>query len=163
MDFLHTENLTISIALKGGQKELGIKIKNTNKLYKCILGEKLDIPGYKKYRFDDQLIKYIYESKIINVQFNEFDDSMTLYIRDIEFDDGKIYKKLINVKMNRFFDIDSDVDIDEIQNIEVLKIKLKESLDYIKLLENKISNLKQELDELDEKNKVDKGYYSDWT
>lgn len=159
MDFLHTENLTISIALKGSQKELGIKIKNTNKLYKCILREKLDVHGYKKYRFDDQLIKYIYESKIINVQFNEFDDSMILYIHDIEFDDGKKYKKLINVKMNRFFDIDSDVDIDEIQNIEVLKIKLKESLDYIKLLENKISNLKQELDE---KNKVDEGYYSDW-
>jgi hypothetical protein len=54
--------------------------------------------------------------------------------------------------MKRYFDIDGNIneiqDIDEIQDIEILRKQLKTSTDYIKVLENKISKLEEENDEL---------------
>ena len=52
---------------------------------------------------------------------------MYLYIRDLEFDDGKIYSGEITIKMKRYFDINVNVDtnIDEIQDIEILRKQLK--------------------------------------
>jgi hypothetical protein len=152
MDFLHTKDLVISVNPTGqpigNEKELEIKINNINRLYKGILPKKLKIHGYKKYNLEEQLIKYIFESNVLNVDYNDFDGLMYLYISDLEFDDGKKYSSKITIKMKRYFNIDAN--IDEIQDIEILRKRLKTSADYIKVLENKIFKLEEENDELKE-------------
>ena len=72
-------------------------------------------------------MKYIYVSNVLNVDLNDFYGLMYLYIRDLEFDDGKIYSGEITIKMKRYFDINVNVDtnIDEIQDIEILRKQLK--------------------------------------
>ena len=82
MDFLHVDDLVISVRPKGNPigdiKELELKITDTNQLYRAILPKKLEIHGYKKYKLDEQLIKYIFSSKILNVDYNESDGSMDI-------------------------------------------------------------------------------------
>lgn len=152
MDFLHTKDLVISVIPKGypigNEKELEIKINNTNRQYSGILQKRLEIHGYKKYKLDEQLIKYIFESNMLNVYFNDLDGLMYLYISNLEFDDGKKYSGKITIEMKRYFNIDGN--IDEIQDIDILRKQLKTSADYIKVLENKISKLEEENDELKE-------------
>ena len=72
-------------------------------------------------------MKYIYVSNVLNVDLNDFYGLMYLYIRDLEFDDGKIYSGEITIKMKRYFDINVNVDtnIDEIQDIVILRKQLK--------------------------------------
>lgn len=162
MDFLHADDLVISVIPVGNPigniKELEIKITDTNELYRGIVPKKLEIHGYKKYKLDEQLIKYIFSSKILNVNFNKSDGSMDIYIHDLEFDDGKKYSGKIILKMKRYFDIDGN--IDEIEDIDILRKQLKTSADYIKVLENKISKLEEENYELKiEKNDNYFNYY----
>ena len=145
MNFLYTKNLILSVIPKGYPigdiKELEIKINDTNRLYRGILPKKLQIHGYKKYNLDERLIKYINESNILNVDFNDFDGLMYLNISNLEFDDGKKYSGKITIEMKRYFNIDGDIDV--IQDIDILRKQLKTSIDYIKILENKISKLEE--------------------
>lgn len=164
MDFLHVDDLEISV-IPGGNpigniKELEIKITNIDELYRVILPKKLEIHGYKKYKLDEQLIKYIFESNVFNVDYNKSYGSMDMYISNLEFDDGKKYSGKIILKMKRYFNIDTN--IDEILDIDILKKQLKTSADYIKVLENKISKLEEENYELKiEKNDDCFDYYQD--
>lgn len=160
MDFLHTKDLEISVNPIGqpiyNEKELVIKITDADKQYKGILPKKLEIHGYKKYNLEEQLIKYIFESNVLNVDYNDCDGLMYIYIRDLEFDDGKKYSGKITIGMKRYFVIDDN--IDEIQDIEILRKQLKTSTDYIKILENKISKLEEENNELKEINYYPEDY-----
>jgi len=166
MDFLHIKDLEISVISKGNpidyEKELEIKITDTNELYRSILPKKLDIHRYKKYNLDEQLIKYILESNILNVDFNKYNGSMDIYIHNLEFDDGNIYHGEIKIRMKRYFDIDIGTNIDEIYDIDILRKQLKTSIDYIKFLENKISTLEEENNELKEKNDNQSVYYTNY-
>lgn len=152
MDFLHVDDLEISVIPKGypigNEKELEIKINNTNRLYRGNLPKRLEIHGYKKFKLDEQLIKYIFESNILNVNFDDFNGLMYIYISDLEFDDGKKYSGKITIEMKRYFNIDDN--INDIQDIDILRKQLKTSADYIKVLENKISKLEEENSELKE-------------
>ena len=162
MDFLYVDDLEISIIPKGNPigniKELEINITDTYEKYKGILPKRLEIHGYKKYKLDEQLIKYIFESKILNVDYNESDGSMDIYISNLKFDDGKYYSGKIIIRMKRYFNI--DINIDDIQDIDILRKQLKTSIDYIKILDNKISKLEEENDELEEENYNQYNYYS---
>ena len=126
------DDLEISVIHKGNPigniKELEIKITDIDELYRGVLPKKLEIHGYKKYKLDEQLIKYIFESNVLNVDFIKYDSLMYLYISDLKFDDGKKYSGKITIKMKRFFIIDNN--IDEIQDIDILIKQLKTSTDY---------------------------------
>lgn len=84
---------------------------------------------------------------------------MDIYISNLKFDDGKYYSCKIIIRMKRYFNI--DINIYDIQDIDILRKQLKTSADYIKILQNKISKLEEENDELEEQiNQYD--YYSDF-
>lgn len=145
MDFLHTDNLITNIILDGNTKKLEIKINNTNYKYIGTLPNKSEIRGFKKYKLDDELIEYINSSQILNVHFDELKSKMYILIDNLEFSDGKKYTSRIDIKMKRIFDCDIDENMD-INNIEIFREKLKTSIDYIKILENRISKLEEEIE-----------------
>lgn len=153
MELLHIDNYKIIINddiityTKEIVLQINNKINNTKKSYIGKIPKILKIHGFKKYKFDEQLIKYILELKILNINYNDFDGLMYICIDNFIFDDGKKYPHTITIEMKRFFTIDNN--IDETDDINEIKQIVKSSFDYIKILENKLYKLEQKINEID--------------
>ena len=87
------------------------------------------------------------------VNFVDECDLIYLYIYDMEID-GKFCEYVTKVELNRIFELDED--IDKINNFEQLKKITKEAFEYIQILDGKIKQLKEEIEEKDK-------FYDDYT
>jgi hypothetical protein len=148
MEFLHIDNYKIIINddIITNTKEIVLKINNTKKSYIGKIPKILNIHGFKKYKFDEQFIKFILELEILNIVYNDFDGLMYICIDNFIFDDGKKYPYIIKIEMKRFFTIDKN--IDETNDISDLKQIVKSFFDYIKILENKVYKLEQQINDI---------------
>lgn len=147
MDFLQTKNLIIDVIPENttlnNTKELIIKFDN--RIYKGILPKKIIT---KKYNLDELIIKYIFESNILNVDFDDFNGLMNIYIDNLEFNNGKKYPDKVKIEMKRYFNIYDDI----IQDNDNIKKTFCTLFDYVKILENKMSKLEEEIYSLKEIN-----------
>lgn len=161
MVILHKDNLEISVEdIQHNRKLLVIKIINSNQTYKGILPNKLKIRTYDKYKLDEQLINHIYNLDVLEAYFNDCGDNMNIYIHNLKLHDGKIYPMEITISMEIFFDIDiyDDVNLDKIDDIETLKKKFKETINYAKHVGEKIKFFKYELEKIHEKKLMNDNY-----
>lgn len=151
--YLLKDDIDFSIVERKNNIEIKIKIKSNNNKYFGVIPNKLNKHGFKKYNITQYLKNYFNDRNSFEVNFVDECDLIYLYIYDMEID-GKFCEYVTKVELNRIFELDED--IDEINNFEQLKKITKEAFEYIQILDGKIKQLKEEIEEKDK-------FYDDYT
>lgn len=157
MDFLLKDNFEYKFNKKNGFTELCIKIFNNNTIYNGMLDNKLEVHGFKKYNLSEYLQKYIEESNVLNINYDIPNGQLYINVKDIEFENNKVYNGTITIVLTRSFNHIEN--IDNVHNFEDLLNITKSYIDYTKYLENKIKNLENNIYQINQDYYNEDNYY----
>jgi len=167
MDFLLKDNVKLEFNKTHYYTEICITLLNNNINYKGVLPNKISNNKFNNYNLATCLQKHIVESNVLNVDFDYPNGQLHLYLSDVEFENNQKYNSTIKITLDRIFTYDKDFENNK--NIPELIQIIKSAIDYHTYLENKIINLENKINEMenddndndnDNDNRLNYSYYS---